>query len=460
MGPRRAANGAAINVWLSPIRLIIAALIFHLAVTATIYGLGRSALLPGTFDTNGIAKSFAPDGVKDRGSVIWLSEVLRRGQIRDWLSADYPFHFKVYSICFAVFGSWLGFTILAAEPLNALCYLGGLVLVFHVSQEVFNRRAGLLAAATVGIWPSFLLHTTQLLRDPLFITGMLALILLNLRLLSRTLSWPGAVLHGVAGGLVATFLWLTRDNMGELMIAVAFLGAGMLIVRQLRERRFLATNSLGLMLLILIALGVSFFLPRFRDPLMPRRNADAARLDDKSSPSNNAGTLATPEAPPPRWDIAARVLRHREAFFKQYPDAGSTIDRNFQLTNKADLIRYLPRAAVIGFFAPFPDMWLARGAHVGSAGRLLSGLETLVMYLVEGLALLGLWRGRRRLPVWFLVSVTVMGVVTLGLVVVNVGALYRLRFIFVTLMIVLAAEGTTQAIDWYRKAPAGMPRTG
>src|SRR5205085_12346137 len=67
-----------------------------------------------------------------------------------------------------------------------------------------------------------------------------------------------------------------------------------------------------------------------------------------------------------------------------------------------DLLRYLPRAAVVGFFAPFPSMWFASGRQVGSAGRLLGGLESLAMYVVEGLALLGLWRGRRQLSVWFL----------------------------------------------------------
>jgi len=455
-GPRRATNRTGTNLWLSPIRLGIAAVIFHLAVTTAVDAIGRFALLPGTFDTNGIAKSFAPDGVKDRAAMVRLSELLRRGQIRGWITAAYPFHFKLYSICFAVFGPLLGFTIIGVEPLNALCYLGSLVLVSNLGQETFNRRAGLLAAASVGIWPSFLLHTTQLLRDPLFVTGMLALILINLRLLSRSLSWRRALLHGVGGGLVAIFLWFTRDNMGELMIAVAFLGAGMLIVRQLLERRFLTTNSFGLMLLIVIAVGVSRVLPRFRDPLVPPRTTVAARLNENASPLGDAGTLETLKTQPPipRWDIAARVVRHRAEFIRFYPDAASSIDLNVQLTSRADLIRYLPRAAVIGFFAPFPDMWFASGGHVGSVGRLLSGLETLAMYVVEALALVGLWRGRWRLSVWLLLSVALMGIVALGLVVVNVGALYRLRYFFLILMIILAAEGAAQALDWYRREPA------
>src|SRR6266480_954597 len=166
-----AVKGNCTSVWLSPRRLLIAAAIFHLLVTASIYGLGRYAALPGAFDNNGIAVSFASDGRKLREETAELSEGLARGQIRDWLNATSPFHLKLYSICFALLGPLFGSTILSAEPLNVLCYLGILVLIFDLGREVFNRRAGLIAAATVALWPSFLLHTTQLLKDPLFLVG-------------------------------------------------------------------------------------------------------------------------------------------------------------------------------------------------------------------------------------------------------------------------------------------------
>ena len=76
------------------------------------------------------------------------------------------------------------------------------------------------------------------------------------------------------------------------------------------------------------------------------------------------------------------------------------------------------------------------------------------MYVIEGLALIGLWRsgrGRRRWSVWFLGLVAAMGMISLGLVVVNVGALYRLRYEFLILMIVLATEGAAQILAWYQR---------
>ena len=432
-----AAKDVWTRVWLSPRRLLIAAAIFHLVVTVSIYGLGRYAVLPGTFDTNGIAVSFAPDGIPSQQEIAELSDALARGQIRDWLTAASPFHLKLYSICFALLRPWFGSTILSAEPLNVLCYLAVLILTFNVGREALNRRVGLIAAATVALWPSLLLHTTQLLRDPLFLVGMLAFILVNLRLLSRSLSWSKALLTGVVGGLIALFTWLARDNMGQLLIATVALVGALLTVRQFREKHFQAANFIGMALLLVISVGVTRVVPK----------------------SSKVGVFEWPETSSPNrlTRIAARVGNARQKFVNRYPYSGSNIDSHVQLRSMGDMVRYLPRSAVIGFFAPFPNMWLATGNNVGSVGRLLSGLETMAMYVVEGLAVVGLWskgrhgRGRRTFSVWLLWLVAAMGMILLGLVVVNVGALYRLRYVFLILLIILASEGAAQTLDLYKR---------
>ena len=76
------------------------------------------------------------------------------------------------------------------------------------------------------------------------------------------------------------------------------------------------------------------------------------------------------------------------------------------------------------------------------------------MYAVEALALVGLWRGRGRLPVWLLASVAACGVTALGLVFVNVGALYRMRYVFMALLIIVAAGA---AACWPGRQPDGSP---
>ena len=127
---------------------------------------------------------------------------------------------------------------------------------------------------------------------------------------------------------------------------------------------------------------------------------------------------------------------------------GAVIDSDVRLRGRADVVRYLPRAAVIGFFAPFPNMWLTSGKEVRRGGRFLSGVEMMLTYVLEALALAGLWRARKQLEAWLLFAIVVIGVVALGLVVNNLGALYRLRYSFWILIVIMGAGG---AIRFFRQ---------
>jgi hypothetical protein len=441
---QRARATAAEHRLLSPVRLLIVAALFHLAVTLTIYGMGRAALIPGTFDQHGTAISFAYDGIQNRADAVESSSVLMRGEVFDWLNGAYPLHVKLYSICFALLGPWLGFNIISAEPLNALFYLAIPALVFHLGSEAFTRRTGLLAACVVALWPSFLIHTTQLLRDPLFVAAMLAFLLIILRWLTRSYSWPGALLTGAFGGLIAAVLWLSRNSMGEILIAIVLLGACVLIARQFGVGRVRATNLVGMALMVAMTIGAQRVIPKYRKPVLKVAVAAAIRKEQplKSEVgSDMPETLDEASATNASSGMLARITRWRSRFTVLYPNAGSNIDSHVQFNGMADIIRYLPRAAAIGFFAPFPNMWFTTGRRLGSTGRLLGGLETLALYAVEGLAVLGMWRGRRRLSVWFLLLSSATGLTALGLVMVNVGALFRLRYVFLIPIIILGAEG-------------------
>jgi hypothetical protein len=433
------------NTWIRPKRLLIVAAIFHVAVSLAIYTLGRYAVLPADFDSNGIAISFAPDAAINQADAATLSEILRRSSFRDWLTAPFAFHTKLYSLCFALFGTTLGMNILGAEPINLLFYLAMLILVFQLGREVFNVRAGILASVIVGLWPSLLLHSTQMLKDPLFLVGMLAFVLINLHLLSRNLSWLPATWLALLGGLVAIFVWLGRDSMGQMMVSTSLLGVTLLLVRQVREKQLRATNLFALTLVTLISISVTLLLPRFTTPDGPKTETTNMVIGDEISSNTGTGN-STAQSTQTKQGPAARVSALRKRFTEMYPDSTSNVDTHIQLTGMADILRYTPRAAAIGFFAPFPNMWLTSGKRVGSAGRLLSGIETLAMYAIEVLAIIGLWRVRRRVAVWLLVGTATIGVIALGLIVVNVGALYRLRYAFLILIIIIAAGGISELL--------------
>jgi len=78
------------------------------------------------------------------------------------------------------------------------------------------------------------------------------------------------------------------------------------------------------------------------------------------------------------------------------------------------------------------------------------------MYWCEALALLALVREPRRLSLWFILAIAVPGVTALGLVVPNVGALYRFRYAFWFLIIIAAMAGLenllkSAPLNWFRE---------
>jgi hypothetical protein len=225
--------------------------------------------------------------------------------------------------------------------------------------------------------------------------------------------------------------------MKQLMIVSLMLGSVFLLLRQLQIRRFLAANVAGFSLMMVLTAVGMVLLPVYNPVDHPRDGRPQifydARVDLRW------------------WQVAAQIGVARKRFSTFYPDATSNIDENVELDTYGDLIRYLPRAFLIGLGAPFPNMWFETGNSVGSMGRILSGVETALMYAVEGLGILGLWRGRQRLSVWLVLAIAVMGTTALGLVVVNVGTLYRLRYGFMILVVILAAGGGTYILDYIRK---------
>ncbi|MBA3442761.1 MAG: hypothetical protein H0T92_23170, partial [Pyrinomonadaceae bacterium] len=297
------------------------------------------------------------------------------------------------------------------------------------------------------------IHTTQLLRDPLFIVLMLTLVLISSSWLTGIYSWRRGLAVGSAGGATGAVLWILRTNMWEVMLGVAMLGVGLLVVRQLRERRVLVGNLIGAALVLLIILSTPQIETMFQTRSFPvNQTFEKASAEERvASPADvqpaASATLTKEQATtlPSRLRARIELLRHR--FTLSYPEATSNIDTEVRFASLTDIALYLPRAVAIGFFAPFPNMWFATGKQVGLTGRVIGGLETLVMYVIEIFAVVGLWQRRRCLSVWLMILVALIGVTTLGLVVTNLGALYRMRYVFWMLLIILGVEGAKQVLS-------------
>lgn len=410
--------------------LILAAAVLHIAVAGAVFSVGKFRLMPSQFDPNGLA-AFASDGYVYQTEAVQLCAVLKTQGIAAWATWPTQLHVRLYSLPLAALQGLTGFSILAIEPLNLLYYLAILALVFKLGAAVFDYPAGLLAATIVGLWPSLLLHTTQLLRDPLLISAFLILMLSLVQCLKRDYTWRGGLLWGLLCAMAILVVRIVRLPMWDLLWATIGLAVLMLVVRSVRQRRFPVGN--GCFAIVMIA--ALLVTPHFQTAL---RNQQYVKIRRVLLPEEIQ-----------QLPVEGQIAKRREGFQLRVDEtggtapseAGSDIDKGVRFNSFADIIRYVPRAVVVGFLAPFPNMWFTPGKQAGSAARLLSGFETVLTYMIESLALFGLWSGRKQLATWFLFLAASSGIVVLGLIVNNIGALYRLRYPFWVLLTVLGAGG-------------------
>jgi hypothetical protein len=425
--------------------LLIGAAVLHLLTATAVLVVSRFSLMPGQFDSNGLGE-FAHDSHLYQLDVIVLANKFRVEGIANWLSTPAPFHVKLYSLSHALFSHWTSFSVLSIEPLNLTYYLFILFLVYRLTETVFNRRAAVLAVAVVALWPSFLMHTTQLLHDPLLITTLLALVFIVATWLTKTYGWRLGFAAGLAGALSMLLVWIVRLAMWDVARAITAVGSALLVVCQIRKRRVLIGNLVAAILLLAAALTI----PRFRSMLEPQQ----------TTMTGSELPIAERVLDVPLWE---RIAKRREAFVKPNGDNGemetskaSNVDEGVQFESWVDIVRYSPRAIVIGFFAPFPNMWFAGGSQVGNVGRRLSGMEMILTYVIELLAIAGIWSKRRQPVAWLLAFTVTVGVTGLGLTVLNIGSLYRVRYPFWMLMVVLGAGGAQCiASKFSANVPAG-----
>ncbi|MDW8282977.1 MAG: hypothetical protein RMK29_14775 [Myxococcales bacterium] len=420
-------------------KLLFAAGLLHALLAAVLQALGWAGVAPTLVGPTGFSPVLAHDAAAFQFHASYLVWTLREQGLAAWVAVPAQLHAKLYSLSYAVLAPLCGYGTLGAEPLNILYYLATLVLLFQLGQQVGGPRAGLVAAAAVALWPSYLLLSVQILRDPLFIVALLLLCRCGVALVVGPRRAAGGLGLGLAGGLAVWVLWLVRWDFQEVVAGAALLAAVLAALGRQGAGR--SGARLGAVLLVAMTLGA----PRLAEAtrplgLFPRQSPGLAVAPlgpvvathcDPATPLSCLHDLVE--------RLAWRAGYLRQKFLHKYGRTGSAIDADVVLEGSGELVRYLPRALCIGLLAPFPHHWLEPGGRAGRAGRLLSAVEMLLLYAVYPLAVLALVQ-RPRAPAVYLGLVALAGCMALGAVVLNLGTLYRLRYAFCMLFVVLGSS--------------------
>jgi tetratricopeptide (TPR) repeat protein len=120
----------------------------------------------------------------------------------------------------------------------------------------------------------------------------------------------------------------------------------------------------------------------------------------------------------------------------------SSVDVDVQFDSYRDVLRYLPRALAHVFLAPYPWQWFDIKGDAGPF-RALSVFEALLLYACLGPLVVGLWAGivRGSPDTVFLAVFVITSAVLMGLVVSNIGSLFRIRLELLLPLFTVAGVG-------------------
>lgn len=116
--------------------------------------------------------------------------------------------------------------------------------------------------------------------------------------------------------------------------------------------------------------------------------------------------------------------------------AGSLYDIDKRPSSTPQVVAYAPRALQIALFAPFPSLWFEKL----SVTRLVAVGEMAIWYLIAPGLLLALWFARSR-AVLAVLAFSLALLTLYGITIANVGTLYRIRYLYLFLLMLVGLAG-------------------
>lgn len=150
-------------------------------------------------------------------------------------------HIKLYAVMLVL----LGTSPLSVLPLQTLLCSGILIVFYRIGSLLWSRRAAFWSTALVAVWPSALLHMTQLSKDPFYIFGQFLSLYGMLLLVRSPKSYPIRRLFGalLSGGIGIIIIYMIRPNAIAVNWGLWVLLAITLMVRSLSMRTAFGNGS-------------------------------------------------------------------------------------------------------------------------------------------------------------------------------------------------------------------------
>ena len=331
---------------------------------------------------------------------------------------------------------------------GTLTALGAVWVAQRYGARALSVRA---TALLVGLWPSGVLWSTQVLKESIT-TAMMAGLVVFMAVATRTRRPQTAFIAVLSVAALVFLLWFSRYYAASAFVAALFtVVVPWAITQFFRGEGRRAGIAIGACLFVLAGLGLAAGVPMSERPESAGWSdfADATRHEEVTREPSESSRVS--EA---RDTVSARV-RTLPSFLGVLRDGGmaepgrSVLDPDVTIASWGELLRYLPRGLAVEFLAPFPWQWFLPDAP---ASYLLAGFENVIIYALLPCVAVAAYRLFRRYdPVLTTAGLTIaMLAAGYAIVISSVGTLFRLRFQLIVLALVMMGSVDAFAVVYGR----------
>lgn len=380
---------------------------------------------------------FAPDAALTHNYAIsFLSEGQAGSEFQRLIATggqDHVFWVLMISGIYKLFGPQPLHAIVTNVWFSTLQVLLAVWIMRRFAEEKQAMRAGWL----VALWPSAIMWSTQILKDSLCV-ALIMLVLATNVMLWRIDRRGSSFLLQASRWLVLIFsltlLTKFRSYMGTLFLVTAFIVYGTSFILALIRKFYpLLQRSMAMLIAVVASILLANVIQLPKQAAVPRIPKQIAAPQIISSGKQALATMK-------KGLSLSGAVKTREGFIRE--SGRSQLTRRFTPSSIADLIRLLPYVFTTAWLAPFPRQWFD---IQGTSGvfRVFGGIEMLLFYLLIPFLLCGVWRFIRyyQKNSLFLLVFIILASAAFGLVMPNVGTLFRLRLQFLIPWLMIGSLG-------------------
>jgi murein biosynthesis integral membrane protein MurJ len=389
------------------------------------------------------------DSVEFHSVAVSLAESIKThgwGVLSVWPTRSSTGNVAVLAVLYTFFGP----DPVVIIPVNAAIHATCGVMIFAIARSLFEGRVGVYSGVISAVlfvgFPSSLNWYAQLHKDGYTILGSLIILYSWIRGLERPFSPRSALLFflgTIAGLCLVLFVrpYNARLLLATSVIITVFTFGYLAFKGELRSKWHVLGYFVGAVVIFAV------MIPSPRHGTL--EDEDVVDLTAVNWEWKTSGWVPNQIEKPIRQAAALRVhtiVSGREK------GAKSLIDEERMPDNVASVIAYIPRAFEIGLLAPFPSDWFKSRSVL----RLIGALETMVWYLLmPGVFMVLLWR--RSLTIYVVLLFATVFLIIYSFTLPNVGTMYRIRYLYLFLFILMGASGWSLLFRRMGKLPFPTP---